>query len=155
MSSRLLGDGMPKVLSGDEFYEKAVKHQKRREEEEKRKELSRAVRQKNAEDSQVFKASLEQRKQLVQARRLAFTQEKKDWEERKARARAEQRPFTEQKPKLGLNLIPKVTPKPRSRYSNLPNIKEGEYFDISAVSTEDELDTSKDSDETATQSAFN
>lgn len=136
-NTRLLGDGLPKVLSGDEFFERAKEHQQRRKAEEEKKILARSIRKKNAEHVQAFKEATEERKALVQARRLAFAEEKRQWEGRKALAKAERRSFTEPKPKLGLNLIPKAPSRPK--VSDLYSLEHenGEFFDLDDISKEE------------------
>ena len=110
-TTKLVGDGLPRVLTGDEFYELAV---------EKGNEIREVARQKEArkDGRLVYKAAMEEWKVADQKRKEECDMIKADrdkaiaaWEKRKATAMKRGKKFTEFKPKSAL--LPKVIPKPK------------------------------------------
>ena len=63
------------------FFEKVRDHLQCKQGEEKRKELARELWVKYADEMKVYNASVSDCKNQVQARRLAYIEEMKDWEQ--------------------------------------------------------------------------
>lgn len=147
-NTRLLGDGLPVVLSGDEFYERVAEHDQRKREEEKRKEQAIKARGNYAKEKELWDKAQAERKRLVEDRRRAYKEEMEDWEARKAEAKQKKTHFRQPKPLLGLKNIPKCPPRPVLRSKHTEHLEEGEFFDLDAVEEEDESD---DEDNEGTQ----
>ena len=110
-TTKLVGDGLPRVLTGDKFYELAV---------EKGKEIREVARQKEArkDGRSMYKTVMEEWKVADQKRKEERDMIKADrdktiaaWEKRKAAATKKGRKFTESKPKSAQ--LPKAIPKPK------------------------------------------
>ena len=108
---KLVGDGLPKLLSGDEFYELA---------QAKEKEVREVSRQKEArkEGQIAYDAAVEEwatadkkRKDERDAIKANNTKTKAAWDKRKAAAVKKNKKFTEPKPKS--TPLPKAIPRPK------------------------------------------
>lgn len=142
-NARLLGDGMPVLLSSDEFYGQASEQKRRKEEEERRRELASKARKEKAEALRAWHESEKERKRLVEERKHAYREEIKDWEARKARAKVERRHFGVPKPVLGLKFLPKALPRPRiqdKHAEEFEELDEGEFFNLDVADSEEEGD---------------
>lgn len=108
---KLMGDGLPCLLSGDWFYERVVEAEawQRREEQEKAARLeSRDERSKALER---WKEKQEERKAVIAARRVEWEEEKKVWADEKAAAKLAKTRFEKKKPVLGK--LPASIPRPK------------------------------------------
>ncbi|KAH7904160.1 hypothetical protein BJ138DRAFT_1096025 [Hygrophoropsis aurantiaca] len=108
---KLMGDGLPRFLSGDEFYERVVEFEQdqRRVSEEKR--TRKEDREKRAGAIAEWKRLEDKRKTENQDRRTRYRATLETWTAAKARAKAEKQKFDEPKPLLG-KLIPAI-PRPK------------------------------------------
>ena len=107
---KLVGDGLPRLLSGDEFYERVVEFTDR----QKRTELEKAerneAREGRAEVMKEWHKVDEERKRQNAARRLRYKEQKAEWEAAKKKAVAQKKRFGVPAPKLGK--CPGPYPKP-------------------------------------------
>jgi hypothetical protein len=107
---KLVGDGLPRLLSSDEFYERVVEFTDR----QKRTELEKAerneAREGRAEVMKEWRKVDEERKRQNVARRLRYKEEKTEWEAAKKKAVAQKKRFGVPAPKLGK--CPGPYPKP-------------------------------------------
>lgn len=143
---RLLGDGLPVLLSGDEFYEKVKQHQMKREAEEKKKALAVEFRKSHLEEMKQWRELDEKRRERNKAIHTAFKVRLSDWQVRKDAAKAAKHRFTEMRPLRGK--LEKPVPKP----SRLHEIKlegeedGGEFFDLSAIGSDEDSEAECDDD---------
>lgn len=115
---KLMGNGLPVLLTGDFFYEKVVefeKDQRRKEKEKADRVAGKADRDQVVKD---WEKEVEERQKAVEDRRAAWGQEKRDWAEKKvkwasdkAAGRVKGR-FMMLEPKLGK--LPPHIPKPKA-----------------------------------------
>lgn len=145
--ARLLGDGLPVLLSGDEFYERAKQHQQRKDAEAKRRVLALEARKVHFEEMKQWKRTERERKERNKVAGIAYKARLKDWESRKASAKVSKVRFTEARPLRGR--LEKAIPKPMSL-----KVEEGvgdnmeqhdyEYFDLEVVESDEEEDDEED-----------
>jgi cell division septation protein DedD len=139
---KLVGDGLPKLLSGDNFYELA---------QAKEKEVREVLKQKEArkEGRVAYDAAIEEwavadqeRKDERDAIKANNTQTKAAWDKRKAAAVKKKKKFTEPKPKA--TPLPKAIPRPK-----LKDFLDGGGGVVSAGEAED--DAGSDGDEVGSE----
>jgi len=108
---KLMGSGLPCLLSGDVFYEKVVDLETahRREEQDKVERLH--VREERAGLLVEWKKQQEARTAQIAKRRAEWEVEKEEWEAEKAAAKAAKKKFSKKKPTLGK--LPAAIPRPR------------------------------------------
>lgn len=133
LKGKLIGDGLPKMLTGDEFYERVVEFTKWQQEQEK-------LRAERQEDAAGYKIELaawnkeeNERKAKNKERSEEFHMEVAAWNERreKAKGKGKLREFKEPKPKRGPLL--KATLKPKRADAD-----EGENQDADAEGEQEE-----------------
>ncbi|KAF9230796.1 hypothetical protein BU15DRAFT_17054, partial [Melanogaster broomeanus] len=107
---KLVEDGLPRLLSGDKFYEKVVEFTKWQKEKEVQKETRQAEREELKAANDEWKKNEAKQKVENAARRECFHAAKSTWQAEKQEAQAAKQKFTKPKPKLGVLL--KALPKP-------------------------------------------
>ncbi|KAF9236166.1 hypothetical protein BU15DRAFT_50481 [Melanogaster broomeanus] len=107
---KLMGDGLPRLLSSDEFYEKVVVCEEAQKKAVAEKKLKKAEREQRAEALVTWKKLEEKRKIDNKARRAEYHAAMQWWREVKAVAKAEKRKFNEEQPRLGK--LPQAIPRP-------------------------------------------
>ncbi|KIK32131.1 hypothetical protein CY34DRAFT_102187 [Suillus luteus UH-Slu-Lm8-n1] len=98
---QLVGDGLPRLLTGDEFYHRVVEHQRAAEEEEAGREARRMEREGRAELLKTWKEAEAARLVRNEVRRTAYRDQVKLWEAERDRAKLERQRPAWNKPKLG------------------------------------------------------
>ncbi|KAG1827916.1 hypothetical protein EV424DRAFT_1319044 [Suillus variegatus] len=98
---KLMGDGLPRFLSGDEFYEKVVEFEYEQKKRVADKNTRKEEHEKRAEGLAVWKCLEDERKTENKNRRAQYHTALEKWNEAKLRAKAEGRKFSEAKPVLG------------------------------------------------------
>jgi hypothetical protein len=110
-NSKLMGSGLPCLLSGDGFYEKVIEHEAKQRQEEREKVARQQSREEREEVLIEWRAQQEERKEQITARRAEWEKEKEEWEQEKAAAKAAKKKFDRKKPTLGK--LPLTIPKPK------------------------------------------
>lgn len=107
---RLVGDGLPRLLTGDEFYERVCEFTKAQEREEREKAARKVARV----DRQGVMAAWRERETIRKAENRAKSERHqaavKAWESRKAAAKAAKKKFLEIKPKREALAAPEPKP---------------------------------------------
>lgn len=110
-ATKLVGDGLPRLLTGDKFYELAKEKEREVHEIEKQKEVRKGGRV-------AYKTAIEEWNEAEEARKDEITTIKANWEKavaawtkKKAAAAKKGNKFTEKKPKR--DALPLKTPKPK------------------------------------------
>jgi hypothetical protein len=109
-AGKLVGDGLPRLLSGDEFYEKVVEHTERQKREEREKKEKQGARDERAEAMKEWKKQDDERKEENTAQTSRYHEALKVWEAEKALAKEEKRAFGKPRPKRGK--LASALPKP-------------------------------------------
>jgi hypothetical protein len=107
---KLVGDGLPRLLSGDEFYERVVEFTDRQRRTEKDRAERNEARDERVEAMKVWHKADEERKRQNTTRRQRYKEEKAMWETEKKLAVAQKKRFGVPAPKLGK--CPGPYPKP-------------------------------------------
>ncbi|KAG6374888.1 hypothetical protein JVT61DRAFT_3617 [Boletus reticuloceps] len=126
---KILGDGLPRLLSGDAFFHQVVEHEEAQKQviEEKKtrvKEWSR-----HAEAPAEWKRQEEERKARNNVLREQHRAVSQAWTEKKAQAKAEKTKFTEKRPTLGK--LPGPIPCPKLVVVEEEVGSDGEEIDLS------------------------
>ncbi|KAF5389967.1 hypothetical protein D9757_013844 [Collybiopsis confluens] len=114
---KLMGSGLPVLLTGDEFYERVVEFEKETAEKEKEKEARRVNKDERAKAMEEHRQKVEARQKVIEARRAAWVQEKAAWllEKQKWQAKKDKGlvkgRFGKPQPKLGP--LPPAIPRPK------------------------------------------
>lgn len=95
---RLMADGLPCFLSGDEFYQKVVAHEEAQQREEREKEARKRARGAVAEAVVHWKKTEEARKERNKERKARYREAVTKWEAERGAARDAKKPFTMRKP---------------------------------------------------------
>lgn len=140
--TRLLGDGLPVLLSGDDFYEKVKEQQQRLNAEEKRKIQASHPRKQHSEEMKRWKQADNERKRRNEATKTAYRAKLQDWERRKALAKAGKQRFTESRPLRGS--LEKAAPKPSKVQEYEEEASGEEYFDVGGVGSEEDEENDDD-----------
>lgn len=111
VKGRLMEDGLPCFLSGDEFYRKVVEHDEAQKREEREKEARKKTRGAKAEAIAQWKKSEEARKERNKERQARYREAMDNWEAERGAARDAKKPFTKQKPARGK--LEKAEPRPK------------------------------------------
>ncbi|KAG1735677.1 uncharacterized protein EDB91DRAFT_1083591 [Suillus paluster] len=127
---KILGDGLPHLLSGDMFYERVVQFEEAQTRAAAEKRMRTEVRKRHAEALADWKKLEDARKAENKARREHYHEALKIWESEKARAKEEKRKLTEKKPTLG-KLIAAI-PRPKVIVTEECE-SDGEYFDLDDI----------------------
>ncbi|KAG1721314.1 uncharacterized protein EDB91DRAFT_1064444 [Suillus paluster] len=98
---QLVGDGLPRLLTSDEFHHRVVEHQRAAEEEEAGREARRMEREGRTELLKSWKEAEAARLVRNEARRTAYRDQVKMWEAERDRAKLERQRPAWNKPKLG------------------------------------------------------
>ncbi|KAG1887390.1 hypothetical protein F4604DRAFT_1571342 [Suillus subluteus] len=98
---QLVGDGLPRLLTGDEFYNSVVEHHKAADVEAAAQENCRQERGEHASLMKVWKEEDGKWLEWNEVRRQAYKDEVRQWEAEQERAKLERRWMTWAKPKLG------------------------------------------------------
>ncbi|KAG1849999.1 hypothetical protein F4604DRAFT_1661277 [Suillus subluteus] len=106
----LVGDGMPRLLTGDEFYNQVSEHRRAAEEEAAAKEVRRIEREGRAAAMAVWKEAEAARLKRNEERRATYKEEVRLWEEERDCAKLEKCRPRWTKPKQGKSELP--LPKP-------------------------------------------
>ncbi|KAG6374180.1 hypothetical protein JVT61DRAFT_4833 [Boletus reticuloceps] len=112
-SIKLVGDGLPRLLMGDEFYKRVINHEKAMEDE---KVMSKIHRKQKEQQSNLFlawKEADDARKKRNKEQKTAYHQQLTLWNHEREQAKTERRQVSWVKPKLGKLEAP--LPKPGSR----------------------------------------
>lgn len=107
---KLVGDGLPRLLSGDEFYERVVEFTDRQKRTERERAERNEAREGRAEAMKEWHKADEERKRENGMKRLRYKDEKIVWEAAKKMAVAQKKRFGVPAPKLGK--CPGPYPKP-------------------------------------------
>lgn len=110
---KLMGSGLPCLLSDDGFFGKVVDQEETQSREVQEKATRQEMRGARAEALLQWKEQQNQRQNLIKARRLAWEEEKRVWEVEKAAAKKAKVRFSRKKPTLGK--LPEAPPPPRPR----------------------------------------
>lgn len=108
---RLMGDGLPCLLSGDAFYEKVVDFETLQREEERRKEAKRQEKEDMAESLAAWKKDETARKSRNEAKRERYREAVKVWEAERDVARQSKTAFRKLKPRQ--ETLEKAAPRPK------------------------------------------
>ncbi|KAG1777595.1 hypothetical protein EV702DRAFT_1197210 [Suillus placidus] len=98
---KLMGNGLPRFLSGNEFYEKVVEFEYEQKKCITEKKMRKEEDEKRAEGLAVWKCLEDERKTENKDQRAQYHTALEKWNEAKLRAKAEGRKFSEAKPVLG------------------------------------------------------
>jgi len=125
---KILGDGLLRLLSGDEFYERVVEFEEGQTRAATEKRTRAEERKRHAEALASWKKLEDARKVENKARRERYHEALQIWQSEKALAKAdpEKRRFTEKKPSLGKL----VAPIPRPKVVAVEDESDGEEFDL-------------------------
>jgi hypothetical protein len=140
---KLIGDGLPRLLSGDEFYEKVVVYEEERKKAVAEKKSRKIEREQRTEVLLEWKKLEEGRKNENKARRAKYQTAMEQWKEAKAKARVEKTKFNELQPRLG-KLLPAI-PRPVVNAQEKDGDEDGDGDDSSGE--EIVLDENESSDE--------
>ncbi len=110
---KLMGDGLPHLLDGDEFFDRVVEFEAAQTQKEAEKEQRRGEREAYDEQIEQWKMACAERDARVAAQRDRFARAKVLWEEERDLAKQERRRIGWKKPKLGR--VEPVPAKPRLR----------------------------------------
>ncbi|KAH7917888.1 hypothetical protein BV22DRAFT_996045, partial [Leucogyrophana mollusca] len=131
---KLMGDGLPRFLSGDEFYERVVEFEREQQKVAAEKRTRKEERQRRAEALATWKKLEEGRKSKNKAQRAGYRAALERWTLEKAKAKAEGRKFSEGKPLLG-KLLPAIPRPALNAYEEEDGGCSGEEeFDLDEVS---------------------
>lgn len=136
---KLMGDGLPVLLSGDWFYERVVEFEAWQKKDAREKAARKAAKGERQGAMEEYKKQVEERKRTIEKRREQWEKEKDQWERDKADAKAAKRKFGVGKPKLGK--LPPAIPRPKINVEIIGSDDEGEEADV-----EDDEDEHSDSD---------
>lgn len=131
---KLMGDGLPRFLSGDEFYEKVVEFEYEQKKRVADKKTRKEEREKRAEGLAVWKRLEDERKTENKNRRAQYHTALEKWNEAKLRAKAEGRKFSEAKPVLGKLRGPIPRPALNVACEEDAASSSGESFDLDGIS---------------------
>ncbi|KDQ51974.1 hypothetical protein JAAARDRAFT_703378, partial [Jaapia argillacea MUCL 33604] len=123
-SSRLVGDGLPWLLTGDVFYEKVVMHEAHQAEEQEAKETRQGERERKAELMAKWKIEDEARVKWNQDKCLLFNEKLAEWRVEQAVAKTEKRHPKWRKPVPGV--IEKPIPRPTASTIEEEDEEDGE-----------------------------
>jgi hypothetical protein len=104
---KLVGDGLPRLLSGDDFYERVVEFEHVQKKVAAEKQMRKDTREKRAEALATWKCLENKRKKENEVRRAQYREALERWKDEKAR---EGRRFSEKRPVLGK--LPGAIPRP-------------------------------------------
>ena len=107
---QLNGDGLPRLLTSDEFYDRVVQHENACEEEDAARESRRKRREERAALMVTWQEAENERRKRNEGRKQAYREELRSWEEERERAKVERRRVQWNRPKQG-KLEPPI-PKP-------------------------------------------
>lgn len=119
---KLMGSGLPCLLSGDWFYERVVEFEAWQKREEHDKEARQQARTDRASALEEWRSQEEERKRQNAARREEWEEEKRLWEQERSVAKTAKQRFNKKKPTLG-KLLPAI-PKPRVHVLELESSEE-------------------------------
>lgn len=88
---QLNGDGLPRLLTSDEFYNRVVQHENACEEEEVARESRRNQREERAALMVIWQEAENERRKRNESRKETYKEELRLWEEERVRAKAEKR----------------------------------------------------------------
>lgn len=108
---KLLGDGLPRLMDGEEFYSKVVEHQATQDREKAEKESRQEERKRYDKEMDGWRDQVKARKGRVAAQRARYKEALAAWERERALAKEERRRTTLVKPLLGK--IEALPPKPK------------------------------------------
>ncbi|TBU37395.1 hypothetical protein BD309DRAFT_876561 [Dichomitus squalens] len=100
-SQQLMGDGLPKLLSADVFYNTVVDQESTQDQKEADKAERKTERQRYGKEMGQWKQLAEERNTRVAAQSERYKQAVAGWERERASARTEQRKIGWEKPKKG------------------------------------------------------
>lgn len=109
--AKLMGDGLPHLLSNDEFYERVVDHEAAQKEAERSKDKRQQARVDRVEALAEWKRQQEERTAVIATRREEWVKEVEEWEAEKRAAQAAKKKVGRKKPLLGP--LPKAIPRPK------------------------------------------
>ncbi|KAM5535804.1 hypothetical protein V8D89_010527 [Ganoderma adspersum] len=110
-SKKLMGDGLPKLLDGDVFYNLVVDHGVAQDRKEAEKAERRVEKRIYGEAMELWKLQVEYRNGRVHGQAEWYKQAVAEWEAERDRERAEHRKLGWEKPKKGL--VEPMPPKPK------------------------------------------
>jgi hypothetical protein len=108
--TRLVGDGLPRMLTGDVFVAQVITHENAMEAEAREKEMRAKRRAERSEELAHWKREEIERKERNKATRANFEAQKLEWEAERDLAKLEKRRPQWNKPKMGI--IEKPVPRP-------------------------------------------
>ncbi|KAI6019098.1 hypothetical protein EDC04DRAFT_2576127 [Pisolithus marmoratus] len=98
---KLVGDGLPRLLTGNEFYSRVVEFERSAADEELERRSRQKRREERAEEMAVWKAAEVERRERNKARKLAYKVELATWEVERDAAKLLRRQPCWKQPKLG------------------------------------------------------
>lgn len=134
---KLLGDGLPRLMDGDEFFLKVREVEASQEQEKAEKDARKAEKDRYDKEMDAWKVAEKARKQRVAAQREQYHKALTEWEQERALAKKEHRRATLGKPLLGK--IEAALPKPKLSALGRKAEEEGEVG-------EDELEDENEND---------
>ena len=114
-SQKLMGDGLPKLLSADKFYNLVVDHESAQDHRAAEKADRKADRERYDREMEQWKQLVEEQNKCVTAQNEWYKQAVAEWESEQDLARAERRKTGWEKPKKGI--VEPVPSKPRLKRS--------------------------------------
>ncbi|KZP10647.1 hypothetical protein FIBSPDRAFT_989666, partial [Athelia psychrophila] len=110
LKGKLMGDGLPVLLTGDVFFEKVVDAEAARKQDERGKKQRQLLRQDRTEALTAWKQQNDARTKAIEKRKAEWTQEKIEWEAERAAAKVAKEKFTKKQPICGK--LPPAIPRP-------------------------------------------
>lgn len=111
-STKLVGDGWPRLLTGDTFYTRVVEHQLMQRELADAKEMRKEEREKKAKATAEWKTKDDDRKKRNEEKRAKWKEAVASWELERDRAKIAKRRATWKKPVLGK--MESAAPRPKA-----------------------------------------
>ncbi|KAF9237892.1 hypothetical protein BU15DRAFT_48263 [Melanogaster broomeanus] len=138
---KVLGDGLPRLLSGDEFFQRVVEFEEAQEKAAVEKMTRGEERKRHSEALATWKKSEEARKVENNAQRAHYHEALQTWNKEKTRAKTEGRKFGEKRPILGKLAV--AVPRPKLAKVTEDVESDGEYIELgddgaSCVSNEED-----------------
>lgn len=109
--TKLVGDGLPRLLSGDEFYELAKEKEREVQEEERQKAVRKDGRAAYKEAVEEWTVAEQNRKDAKERAVATFKKTLAAWERKRDSAKSKGKKFVERRPKQ--DPFPKAIPKPK------------------------------------------
>ena len=100
-TGKLIGDGLPRVLTDDKFVEEVAKHDQAQKRKAEEKEERKAEKERHAKAMERWKEACRARDERVKVQKEQYHRALEEWEDERQQAKAERRRIGWQKPTLG------------------------------------------------------